>query len=362
MVAARTRLSAVDGAAGRLTIAGFAVEAFAPALDFETAVFTLWNDRLPTDAEASSFRASLADASDIPAPVAEAVASAARRGAAPIDTLRLGVTLTALEGADDMRLLASMPGFVALHAQAEHGAAALVPKSGGSLAARYLHGLRGEAPRPAEIRALETYLNTVIDHGLNASAFTARVIASTGSDVGAAIEGGLAALKGPLHGGAPGPALEALLRLRDQPGSLDANTRSWVREEVAAGRRIMGFGHRVYRVRDPRADVLAGAARELLGGSALADDARIHEQAVLETLAELKPGRPLATNVEFYTALLLHGLGLAPAWFTPTFAIARAAGWIAHVREQQSVGRLIRPRGEYRGEHGRSLANAPARA
>lgn len=362
VIAARTRLSAVDGAKGQLTIAGFSVEDFAPGLDFETAVFTLWNDRLPSEAEATSFRAELRAQSEIPPAIANAITHAARRGGAAIDTLRLGITLTALEDAAPQRLLASLPGFVVLHAHATSEPGALPQARDGSLAHNYLFGLRGTPPQPAEVRALETYLNTVIDHGLNASAFTARVIASTGSDVGAALEGGLAALKGPLHGGAPGPALEALLRLRQEPGSLETNTRRWVREEVAAGRRIMGFGHRVYRVRDPRADVLAAAAGQLLNDTSLAADAVTHERAVLETLRELKPQRALATNVEFYTALLLHGLGLPASLFTPTFAIARAAGWIAHVREQQAVGRLIRPRGEYRGEHGRSLAHAPVRA
>jgi citrate synthase len=189
---------------------------------------------------------------------------------------------------------------------------------------------------------------------MNASTFTARVIASTGSDLGSAIEGALGALKGPLHGGAPGPALEALLRLRAQGGSIDAATRAWVREQIAAGERIMGFGHAVYRVRDPRADVLSAAALELLAGSGLHEDARTHERAVLDTLRELKPGRTIATNVEFYTALLLHGLGLPSPMFTPTFAVGRIAGWVAHVAEQRATGRLIRPGVAYVGAEGRS--------
>jgi citrate synthase len=199
----------------------------------------------------------------------------------------------------------------------------------------------------------------VIDHGLNASTFTARVIASTQSDLGSAVEGALGALKGPLHGGAPGPALEALLQLRREGGDLSENTRVWAGAQIAAGRRIMGFGHRVYRVRDPRADVLRSAAAELLEGTDLLAHAELHERAVLETLERLKPGRQIATNVEFYTALLLHGLELDPAIFTPVFALGRVAGWIAHVREQQAHGRLIRPEAAYVGPVGLTLGGAP---
>jgi citrate synthase len=181
------------------------------------------------------------------------------------------------------------------------------------------------------------------------------VIASTGSDLGSAISGALGALKGPLHGGAPGPALAALLSLRAQPGDLAANTRSWVLAELAAGRRILGFGHRVYRVRDPRADVLRHASASLLDGTDLLASAEVHEAAVLETLRREKPGREIATNVEFYTALLLHGLGFEPALFTCVFALGRVAGWVAHVAEQTARGRLIRPDALYVGAEGRQL-------
>jgi citrate synthase len=219
----------------------------------------------------------------------------------------------------------------------------------------FLQTLNGSAPTLAQSRALDTYWNTVADHGLNASTFTARVIASTGSDLGSAIEGALGALQGPLHGGAPGPALEAFERLRARGGDLAQVTREWVEAELASGRRIMGFGHRVYRVRDPRALVLERAAELLLTGSTLLTEARVHEGAVLECLVRLKPGRAIATNVEFYTALLLHGLGLPTAWFTPVFALGRLAGWLAHVAEQKARGRLIRPESRYAGAEGRTL-------
>lgn len=191
---------------------------------------------------------------------------------------------------------------------------------------------------------------------MNASTFTARVIASTRSDVVSAVLGALGALKGPLHGGAPGPALEMVFALRTQAEQegrpLARLAEAHVRRVVEGGGRIMGFGHRVYRVRDPRADVLGHALQQLFpaeGDNPLVDAARVVEQVVLRVLAELKPHRPLATNVEFYTALLLHALELPTTAFTPTFAVARVGGWTAHILEQAREDRLIRPRAAYVG-------------
>jgi len=222
--------------------------------------------------------------------------------------------------------------------------------------AHFLWLLDGCEADPAAVRALETYCNTVVDHGMNASTFTARVIASTESDLCSAVVGAIGALKGPLHGGAPGPALDMVFALREGAArcgrALDAETEAHVRREVLAGGRMMGFGHRVYRVRDPRADVLGAAAVALGargGDGALIADARTVEAATLRVLRALKPRRRLDTNVEFYTALLLHGVGLPAALFTPTFALARSGGWTAHVLEQMEANRLIRPAARYVG-------------
>ena len=212
--------------------------------------------------------------------------------------------------------------------------------------------LDGKVPSPARLRALETYLNTVIDHGLNASTFTARVIASTGSDLVSAVTGAIGALKGPLHGGAPRPALDMVFAIGDA-----SRAEAFLRNKLESGERLMGFGHRVYKVRDPRADVLAAAA-ELLFTSGEADRklyelARAVESVAIRLLDEYKPGRNLRTNVEFYTALLLHGIGLDVSRFTPTFAISRVAGWVAHALEQRRANRLIRPQSVYVGPRGR---------
>jgi citrate synthase len=219
--------------------------------------------------------------------------------------------------------------------------------------------LSAEAPDTERTRALETYLNTVIDHGLNASTFTARVITSTGSDLGSAIVGAVGALKGPLHGGAPGPALDMVFEI-GEPGRAEAVLRA----KLDAGEKLMGFGHRVYKVRDPRADVLARAAERLYtraGDMSLYSLARAVEAEAIRLLDEYKPGRRLRTNVEFYTALLLHGLGLDVSLFTPTFAVSRVSGWIAHALEQRKANRIIRPQSEYVGPRGRRWVPAADR-
>jgi citrate synthase len=211
---------------------------------------------------------------------------------------------------------------------------------------------RGAPPSSAEAAALDAYLVTVADHGLNASTFAARVVASTGSDAVSAVVAALGALKGPLHGGAPGPVLDML----DAIGAAD-RARPWLEAELAAGRRIMGMGHRIYRVRDPRAFVLERALAGLEaedGGRAGRGGARVRLAREVEAAAEALLGarhaaRPIKANVEFYTAVLLEALGLDRAAFSPMFAVGRVAGWVAHVVEQRRTGRLIRPAARYVG-------------
>jgi citrate synthase len=193
---------------------------------------------------------------------------------------------------------------------------------------------------------------------MNASTFAGRVIASTRSDMVSAVTGAVGALKGPLHGGAPGPVLDMLVEI----GSVE-RAEAWLRDELAAGRRIMGFGHRVYKVRDPRAEVLSRVADEMSGAKLedrrLFDLARAVEQTALRVLDEHKPGQNLKTNVEFYTALVLQSLGLKPRGFVAMFACGRVAGWCAHVIEQHAEDHLIRPQSEYVGPRGLELDARP---
>ncbi|MEO8181815.1 MAG: citrate/2-methylcitrate synthase [Deltaproteobacteria bacterium] len=361
VLAAETRLSRVEGSLGRLTIAGYAVQDLAPMVSFEALVQLLLHDRLPDQTAEQTFRAAIGRERELDSLTLGLLQHAAAQQAQPIDALRLGLAALCVAGEPSLeRLLGALPSVVATYARLQAGQRPVSAEPSLGCAAHFLYQLRGKRAAPQEERALETYWNTVADHGLNASTFTARVIASTGSDLGSAVAGALGALKGPLHGGAPGPALAALLALRAQPGDLAANTQSWVQAELALGRRILGFGHRVYRVRDPRADVLRHAAASLLDGTDLLASAELHEAAVLETLRREKPNREIATNVEFYTALLLHGLGFDPALFTCVFALGRVAGWAAHVAEQTAHGRLIRPDALYVGAEGRQLPAAAA--
>jgi citrate synthase len=267
-----------------------------------------------------------------------------------MDALRIAAGTISLVDSEPTTMLAALPTIVAAYERLRRGSEPIAPRDDLSHAANYLYMLDGTSPDPERTRALETYLNTVIDHGLNASTFTCRVIISTGSDLVSAVVGAIGALKGPLHGGAPGPALEMVFEIGDA-----ARAEAVLRRKIEAGDRLMGFGHRVYKVRDPRADVLAAAAERLFtrgGDMALYRLAREVEAVALRLLEEYKPGRRLQTNVEFYTALLLHGLGFEVPQFTPTFAIGRVGGWIAHALEQRAANRLIRPTSTYVGPRG----------
>jgi citrate synthase len=357
VVAATTRLSSVDGEAGELLIAGFPGEELAPRALFEETTWLLWNGSLPMTDQQDAFRRRLAGQRALPAATLDLLRAAAKRRVPAMDALRMASgTLSLMEGAGDPRedavkLVAAFPTIVAAYWRLLRGEEPLETREDLGHAANFLYLLSGEEPSIERARGLETYLNTVSDHGLNASTFTARVIVSTHSDLISAITGAVGALKGPLHGGAPGPALDMVFEI-----GTPERAEPVLREKLARGERLMGFGHRVYRVRDPRADVLAAAAERFYrngGDMGLYELARSVEATALRLLREAKPDRRLDTNVEFYTALLLHGLGLPTEMFTPTFAVGRVAGWTAHALEQLETGRLIRPQSEYVGERGR---------
>jgi citrate synthase len=352
VVAASTRLSHVDGGAGQLILAGYAVEDLAPQASFEEVAHLFLHGRLPDPAEHATFARNLAKRRELPRAALALLRDAATAKAPPMDALRMAAAALSLGRKEDpfedtLTAIAAFPTIVGAHWRMSHGQEPAPIRADLSHAAHYLQQLSGFDPSPERTRALETYLNTVCDHGLNASTFTARVIVSTRSDVISAITGALGALKGPLHGGAPGPALD-MVREIASPDRAEAV----IRAKLERGERLMGFGHRVYRVRDPRADVLAQAAERFYtygGNRRFYDLARSVETAALRLLREFKPDRRLDTNVEFYTALLLHGLELPCELFTPTFAVGRVLGWSAHCLEQLRDGRLIRPQSTYIG-------------
>jgi citrate synthase len=348
VVVAESALSRVDGEAGRLIIRGYDIAELAERTSFEQTCALLWEDAAANAATHARYQAALG---------AARVRAFARLGAAvpalrmrdPMEALRAALALLELEHGDPIVEATAITGATAVLAAAIARTAAghepLAPDPTLDHARDYLRMATGRADAPtAEV--LGRYLVTVSDHDMNASTFTARVVTSTGSDMVSAIVAAVGAFKGPLHGGAPGPVLDML----DAIAGVD--TRSWLEAELASGRRIMGMGHRVYRVRDPRADVLEGAIKRLpvaAGEHPRLDVARKVERAARELLRERHPGRTLDVNVEFYTAVLLDAVGLDRTQFTPTFAVARCAGWCAHVIEQRRTGRLIRPALRYTG-------------
>lgn len=353
VIAAKTRLSHIDGQAGQLTIAGFPLEEIALNATFEEMLYLLWHDTLPDAAQLQQFSDALRAQRTLSAGAEDVLRRAAERKLPVMDAMRLAAGLLNLSvdagdtNAASLSAVASLPVITAAYWRLLHGEAVIPPDESLGQAANYLYMLEGHQPDAARVRALETYLNTVMEHGFNASTFTARVIISTGSDVISAVVGAIGAMKGPLHGGAPGPALDMVFEI-----GTPERAEPVIRERLARGERLMGFGHRVYKVRDPRADVLNTAASRFFEQDdqrELYDLVRHVEQVALRLLAEYKPERRLQTNVEYYTALILHGVGLDTALFTPTFSVARAGGWTAHIREHLENGRILRPIAEYTG-------------
>ncbi|WP_288797348.1 citrate/2-methylcitrate synthase [uncultured Arsenicicoccus sp.] len=244
--------------------------------------------------------------------------------------------------AEALRLAAATPTILAALHRRGAGLPAVAPDPTLSAAADWLWMITGERPAPEVERAINRYLVATVDHGFNNSTFAARVVASSGADVGSALCAALGAFSGPLHGGAPDRALEAL----DQIGSVD-RAPGWVRERVAAGDRIMGFGHAVYTTHDPRAEMLKAEAQRL--GGPLVELAVAVEQVVEDTLAELKPGRELYANVEYYAGVVMERCGIPRSMFTPTFAVSRVVGWTAHILEQATTTKIYRPAARYVG-------------
>jgi citrate synthase len=281
---------------------------------------------------------------------------AAGPAANPLDSLRTGVSLLGsawglrpiwdLTGdevrRDLIRIAAATPTIVAAAHRLSKGLEPIDPDPGLSHTANYLYMVTGETPEPEAARALEQYLMLTVDHGFNSSTFTARVIASTGADVAAAVVGAVGALSGPLHGGAPSRALDTIHAI-----GTPERAEEYIRGLLGRGERIMGFGHAVYRTEDPRSAMLRGVAQRLGGG--LVDLAVQVEKTVLEILAETKPERPLYTNVEYYAGVVMDRCGLPEEMFTPTFAVSRVIGWSANIAEQARERKLIRPSARYVG-------------
>ncbi|HEY7031086.1 MAG TPA: citrate synthase/methylcitrate synthase [Thermomicrobiales bacterium] len=354
VVAASTALSHVFGEEGRLVYRGYDIHELAGKASFEEVAHLLWLGHLPTRSELAALSAKLEANRSLP----DAVVATLRllpRNAQPLDALRTGLSVfgtvrTDLFDVDEKPTLdeaiavsARFPSILAAFFRLRQGKEPVAPKPGQNTAQSYLQQLFDKEPEERHWRPLETYLVLLADHGMNASTFTARVIASTTSDMCSALVGAIGALKGPLHGGAPSKVLDMLEAI----GSAD-NVDAWLTAAMDRGDRIMGFGHRVYKAEDPRAEILRGMAEHASDPEFFALSKTTEEKA-LALLNERKPGRRLYTNVEFYSAAVLAAVGLPGDMFTPTFAVARSVGYSAHVLEQVSNNRLIRPQSEFVG-------------
>jgi len=349
VVVAETELSDVDGERGELIIRGYAVEDLVGRVTFEDACALLWSGRLPDAPQREQWRARLAAARGAAYATLPSVGGAL---ALPdgMDALRAALAHLSASGdvlADTVMVTGAAAVFAAAWARRQNNESAVEPDPSLAHAADYLYMMSGRQPAPPSVAGVDAYLCCVVDHGLNASTLASRVVASTGSDLVSAVVAGVGTLKGPLHGGAPGPVLDML----DAIGSPE-HTHAWLRERLAAGERIMGMGHRVYRVRDPRAAALERVAARLeaagIGGARLSL-ARSVERDAEAVLEERHPNRHLRANVEFYTAVLLEAVGIPRSLFSPTFAVSRVAGWCAHYDEQRRRGRLMRPVSKYVG-------------
>ena len=352
VVAAATELSHVFGEEGRLVYRGYDIHELAGKASFEEVAYLLWCGHLPTQAELDDLLNQLGANRDLPDAVLTTL-RALPTDAAPMDVLRTGVSALGaarsdlFEGTADrteaIALAARFPVILAAYFRLRQGQEPVPARPDLNTAQNYLYQLFGEEPEERHWRPLETYLVLLADHGMNASTFAARVIASTESDLCSAITGAIGALKGPLHGGAPSKVLDMLNEI-----GTTANVDPWLTNALDQGQRLMGFGHRVYKAEDPRAEILRGMAEQASDPTFFALSKRTEERA-LAMLAERKPGRRLYTNVEFYSAAVLAAVGLPGDMFTPTFAVSRAVGWSANVLAQAAHNRLIRPQSEFVG-------------
>jgi citrate synthase len=358
VIALESELSFIDGQKGELIYRGYDINDLAEEACFEEVVYLLANGDLPTQAQLDDLRQQLRSERALPAPVMDYLRNV------PDDAHPMAVLQTTVSAlgqydaeANDMneaanrrkavRILAQIPTLIASFDRLRKGQEPISPLDHGSMAHNFLYMLNGEEPGEAAERIFDVCLVLHADHGLNASTFTGRVIGSTLSDMYSAIPGSIGALKGPLHGGANREVMRMLLEIDEQ----GADPAEHVREKLAQGERVMGFGHRVYKTMDPRAAILRDMVKELSeeeGGMKWYE----YSMAILETMRNEKGIDP---NVDFFSASTYYQLGLDPDLFTPIFALSRTAGWTAHLLEQWADNRLIRPRAQYVGPKGKTF-------
>lgn len=354
VVVTTTSIGDVRGDEGFYHYRQYSAIDIARTLTFEDAWFLMVEGHLPIRSERTDFMQAIAPLRTLPDDVRAAVATVARTGPAQplfalrtvlsglVDSLPLYESSESDTRAVTLRLCAMTPTILAAVYRIRAGLEPIEPRGDLTTAQNWLFMITGDVPDDEHARAIDRYLTATIDHGFNASTFTARVVASTGSDVTSAVCAAIGSFAGPLHGGAPDRALEGL----DQIADLESAD-SWARAKIAAGERIMGFGHPVYRTEDPRSVMLRDTAQEL--GGELIDKAVQVEKVIAAALADLKPDRKLYANVEYYAGVLMELCGIPRSMFTPTFACSRMVGWCANIVEQSHDSKIIRPIARYNG-------------
>lgn len=353
LIVAETTVGSVRGEEGFFHYRDHDAIEIARHQTFEGAAHLLIDGGLPDASQESSFRSELSQARRVDEQVFSALKPFVTAGLAPMTGLRAGLALTIDDtptidlSTDERRSIAisaigAVPVLLAGIHRMANGTTPLSADPGLGHAADYVRLVTGATPSPRLARAVETYLLVTADHGFNASTFTTRVVTSTGAGIGSALTSAVAALSGPLHGGAPSRVLDMIDRIGDP-----TNTERWARDELAAGRKIMGFGHAVYRADDPRSLLLKETAIGL--GGDLIDRFIEVEERMLRFLERWKAGATIVTNVEFYAAAVLHLAGIDQPMFTPTFTTSRVVGWAAHLLEQAADNKIIRPAARYVG-------------
>ncbi len=367
VLVAESAMSDIDGEAGRLVYRGYDIETLAREASYEEVLSLLWNGELPGHDDLGAFTDAMADERAVDDAVIESLASLAAADERPMAALRTAVSMLSArepEAAADpedldatrrkgRRVVAKIPTVLSAYDRLRRGEEPVEPRGDLDHASNFLYMLTGEEPSDVAAETFDEALILHADHGLNASTFTAMVIASTLADVYSAVTGGIGALSGPLHGGANQDVMEALQELDESP----MGPREWVEARVEAGERIPGWGHRVYRTKDPRAKLLQAKLEDL----SEADGERkwLEYTTTIEDYLTDVVGLPddgIAPNVDFYSGSVYHKLGIPIDMYTPIFAMARAGGWVGHVLEYQTDNRLIRPRARYTGPREREFA------
>jgi citrate synthase len=357
VVVGSSSITFLDGLKGRMLYKGYDAVAMAGKISFEEVVYLLWEGNLPNASQLKTFSAILAENRALPAEVLSVMEKFPKK-CHPMDVLREGVTLLAMLAPDAhdgstkddrqkaFRLVARMATFAAAWDRIRRGQSPIPPDPTLSHSANFLYMLNGQKPNQTAIGAMDMYLSLLADHDLNASTFTARVIISTLSDMHSAVAGALGALKGPLHGGANEKAMEMFLEIGD-PDKVDG----WIEKAISEKKKIMGFGHRVYKVEDPRSVPLRAMLHRL---SQEKNDLRWYNISI-KVAEAVQRRKNIYTNVDFYSASVLYLLGVPIDLFTTVFAAGRVAGWCAHIFEQLGDNRLIRPRTDYVGPTDRAF-------